>query len=99
MEDEKSDPESAPSDQPGAPKQTESPGTPPPSAIPAAGVLAGADEEKAAMVEQAKSRVAAGMTRINWSRMRVVEAWGPKNFARRSLSIPRMRIACRMMGR
>lgn len=34
-------------------------GTPPPSAIPDAGQLAGADAEKAAMVEQAKSRVAA----------------------------------------
>jgi NADH-quinone oxidoreductase subunit C len=34
-------------------------GTPPPSSIPDAGQLAGADEEKAAMVEQAKSRVAA----------------------------------------
>ena len=34
-------------------------GTPPPSAIPPAGELAGADAEKAAMVEQAKSRVAA----------------------------------------
>ena len=33
--------------------------TPPPSSIPDAGQLAGADEEKAAMVEQAKSRVAA----------------------------------------
>lgn len=33
--------------------------TPPPSAIPSAGELAGADAEKAAMVEQAKSRVAA----------------------------------------
>ena len=59
MEDEKPEPESGPSDQPEAQKQTESLGTPPPSAIPAAGVLAGADEEKAAMVEQAKSRVAA----------------------------------------
>jgi NADH-quinone oxidoreductase subunit C len=38
---------------------TESSGTPSPSAIPPAGVLAGADEEKAAMVEQAKGRVAA----------------------------------------
>ena len=38
---------------------SEAPGTPPPSAIPPAGTLAGADEEKAAMVEQAKSRVAA----------------------------------------
>lgn len=34
-------------------------GTPPPSAIPDAGEAAGADAEKAAMVEQAKSRVAA----------------------------------------
>ena len=34
-------------------------GTPPPSTIPDAGELAGADAEKAAMVEQAKSRVAA----------------------------------------
>lgn len=34
-------------------------GTPPPSAIPEGGELAGADAEKAAMVEQAKSRVAA----------------------------------------
>ena len=33
--------------------------TPPPSSIPDAGQLAGADEEKTAMVEQAKSRVAA----------------------------------------
>ena len=34
-------------------------GTPPPSAIPSAGEVSGADAEKAAMVEQAKSRVAA----------------------------------------
>src|SRR5688572_25824407 len=33
--------------------------TPPPSSIPDAGQLAGADAEKASMVEQAKSRVAA----------------------------------------
>ena len=38
---------------------SETPGTPPPSAIPPAGTLAGADAEKASMVEQAKSRVAA----------------------------------------
>lgn len=38
---------------------TDSSGTTPPSAIPSAGELAGADAEKAAMVEQAKSRVAA----------------------------------------
>src|SRR5687768_10927641 len=37
----------------------ETSGTPPPSVIPPAGELAGADAEKAAMVEQAKSRVAA----------------------------------------
>ena len=44
---------------PGVVTPTESTGTPPPSSIPDAGELAGADEEKAAMVEQAKSRVAA----------------------------------------
>lgn len=38
---------------------SEASGTPAPSAIPPAGELAGADAEKAAMVEQAKSRVAA----------------------------------------
>lgn len=38
---------------------SEASGTPTPSAIPPAGELAGADAEKAAMVEQAKSRVAA----------------------------------------
>ncbi len=37
----------------------EASGTPPPSAIPSAGAVAGADEEKASMVEQAKARVAA----------------------------------------
>ena len=41
------------------PKEPDSSGTPPASAIPSAGVLAGADEEKASMVEQAKGRVAA----------------------------------------
>ena len=65
MEEEKSEapppqpdqPEGAkPTDQTG---QTDDSGTPAPSTIPSAGVLAGADEEKAAMVEQAKSRVAA----------------------------------------
>ena len=43
---------------PGA-SDSEASGTPPPSAIPPAGELAGADAEKSAMVEQAKSRVAA----------------------------------------
>jgi NADH-quinone oxidoreductase subunit C len=38
---------------------SEASGTPPPSALPPAGTLAGADAEKASMVEQAKSRVAA----------------------------------------
>ncbi len=55
MEEEKSGP---PADQPDQPEEQSS-GTPPASTIPSAGVLAGADEEKAAMVEQAKSRVAA----------------------------------------
>ena len=49
------------SDEPTRPDGTvsDSSGTPSPSAIPPAGELAGADAEKAAMVEQAKSRVAA----------------------------------------
>jgi NADH-quinone oxidoreductase subunit C len=41
------------------PSESEQKATPPPSAIPSAGEVAGADAEKAAMVEQAKSRVAA----------------------------------------
>jgi len=44
---------------PGVVVPADAAGTPPPSAIPDAGEVAGADEEKAAMVEQAKSRVAA----------------------------------------
>jgi NADH-quinone oxidoreductase subunit C len=44
---------------PGVVVPADSGGTPPPSAIPDAGETAGADAEKAAMVEQAKSRVAA----------------------------------------
>ena len=44
--------------QPGV-SDSEASGTPPPSAIPPAGSLAGADAEKASMVEQAKARVAA----------------------------------------
>src|ERR1051326_1891480 len=44
--------------QPGV-SDSEASGTPPPSAIPPAGALAGADAEKASMVEQAKARVAA----------------------------------------
>lgn len=46
-------------DAPGVVVSADAVGTPPPSAIPDAGEVAGADEEKAAMVEQAKSRVAA----------------------------------------
>ncbi|MGI8732979.1 MAG: NADH-quinone oxidoreductase subunit C [Pyrinomonadaceae bacterium] len=65
MEEEKSEARPEPPDQPEGAKpadrsgETNDSGTPPASAIPPAGVLAGADEEKAAMVEQAKSRVAA----------------------------------------
>jgi NADH-quinone oxidoreductase subunit C len=44
---------------PGVVTPADSTGTPPPSSIPDAGQLAGADAEKSAMVEQAKSRVAA----------------------------------------
>jgi NADH-quinone oxidoreductase subunit C len=44
---------------PGVVTPADATGTPPPSSIPDAGQLAGADAEKAAMVEQAKSRVAA----------------------------------------
>lgn len=44
---------------PGVITPADSTGTPPPSSIPAAREVSGADEEKAAMVEQAKSRVAA----------------------------------------
>jgi len=44
---------------PGVVTPADSAGTPPSSSIPDAGELAGADAEKAAMVEQAKSRVAA----------------------------------------
>ena len=50
-----------PSEEPTVPgvSDSEASGTPPASAIPPAGTLADADAEKAAMVEQAKSRVAA----------------------------------------
>lgn len=59
MEEEKSETRSEQSDQSGETKQTDQSATPPPETIPPAGVLAGADAEKTAMVEQAKSRVAA----------------------------------------
>lgn len=48
-----------PDTSPDSPKAAADTGTPPPSAIPDAGEVSGADAEKAAMVEQAKSRVAA----------------------------------------
>ncbi len=56
---EENKPENQQPGQPDVSKEQEATGTPAPSDIPAAGVLAGADAEKAAMVEQAKSRVAA----------------------------------------
>jgi NADH-quinone oxidoreductase subunit C len=59
MEDEKNEPKAKSPEQPDASTPTDPSGTPPPSSIPSAGVLAGADAEKAAMVEQAKTRVAA----------------------------------------
>ena len=51
--------EKAPDGEPSAVIDASVEETPPPSSIPEAGQLAGADAEKAAMVEQAKSRVAA----------------------------------------
>lgn len=59
MVDENDKPEEPTAETPGVVVPEESAGTPPPSAIPDAGEAAGADAEKAAMVEQAKSRVAA----------------------------------------
>jgi NADH-quinone oxidoreductase subunit C len=59
MFDDEDKPEQSASDAPGVVVPADSGGTPPPAAIPDAGQAAGADAEKAAMVEQAKSRVAA----------------------------------------
>jgi len=59
MFDDEDKPEQSASDAPGVVVPAESGGTPPPTAVPDAGEAAGADAEKAAMVEQAKSRVAA----------------------------------------
>jgi NADH-quinone oxidoreductase subunit C len=59
MADENDKPQDPTSDAPGVVVPADSAGTPPPAAIPDAGQVAGADAEKAAMVEQAKSRVAA----------------------------------------
>jgi NADH-quinone oxidoreductase subunit C len=55
------DPKPTGSEEPTSPgvSDAETSGTPPPSVIPPAGTLAGADAEKASMVEQAKARVAA----------------------------------------
>jgi len=59
MFDDEDKPEQSASDAPGVVVPADTAGTPPPAAIPDAGQAAGADAEKAAMVEQAKSRVAA----------------------------------------
>lgn len=59
MADDKKEPEATKPASEDASKEKDASETPPASAIPPAGVLASADEEKAAMVEQAKTRVAA----------------------------------------
>ncbi|HUS13315.1 MAG TPA: NADH-quinone oxidoreductase subunit C [Pyrinomonadaceae bacterium] len=59
MPDDNDKPEQPAADAPGVVVPADSSGTPPPAAIPDAGEAAGADAEKAAMIEQAKSRVAA----------------------------------------
>lgn len=59
MADSNDKPEKPITDAPGVTVPADASGTPPPSAIPNAGEAAGADAEKAAMIEQAKSRVAA----------------------------------------
>jgi NADH-quinone oxidoreductase subunit C len=59
MADDNDKPEQPTPDAPGVVVPADAAGTPPPSAIPDAGEAAGADAEKAAMIEQAKSRVAA----------------------------------------
>jgi NADH-quinone oxidoreductase subunit C len=59
MADDNDKPDKPASDAPGVVVPAGESGTPPPAAIPDAGVAAGADAEKAAMVDQAKARVAA----------------------------------------
>src|SRR6478672_2599637 len=59
MADDKDKPDKPTPDPPGVVLPLGEAGTPPPAAIPDAGEAASADAEKAAMVEQAKSRVAA----------------------------------------
>ena len=59
MADDNDKPDKPAADAPGVVVPADSTGTPPPAAIPDAGGGAGADAEKAAMVDQAKARVAA----------------------------------------
>ena len=59
MADDDKKPDELTQEPPGVITPADSAGTPPATSIPDAGELAGADAEKAAMVEQAKSRVAA----------------------------------------
>lgn len=59
MADDNDKPEKPIAEAPGVEVPAAETGTPPPSAIPDAGEVAGADAEKAAMVDQAKARVAA----------------------------------------
>jgi len=59
MADDNDKPDKPAADAPGVVVPADSIGTPPPAAIPDAGEAAGADAEKAAMVDQAKARVAA----------------------------------------
>jgi NADH-quinone oxidoreductase subunit C len=59
MADDEKKPDELAQKPPGVVTPADATGTPPPSSIPDAGQLAGADAEKMAMVEQAKSRVAA----------------------------------------
>ena len=59
MADDNDKPDKPAADAPGVVVPAGSTGTPPPAAIPDAGEAAGADAEKAAMVDQAKARVAA----------------------------------------
>src|SRR3989441_3369961 len=59
MAEDKREPESLSPSEPDASKRADTSATPPASVIPPAGAVSGADEEKAALVEQAKSRVAA----------------------------------------
>jgi len=59
MEEDKREQESLPSSEPDAAKRADTSATLPASVIPSPGAVSGADEEKAALVEQAKARVTA----------------------------------------